>query len=70
MCWLPFETRSRPSSETALPTALTYRQLVADVATKVATASKEGGILGFGGVAVSPAEQAALDQLRSVIGER
>jgi len=50
--------------------APTYRQLVADVATKVATASKEGGILGFGGVAVSPAEQAALDQLRSVIGER
>jgi len=50
--------------------APTYRQLVADVATKVANASKEGGILGFGGVAVSPAEQAALDQLRSVIGER
>ena len=50
--------------------APTYRQLVADVATKVAHASKEGGILGFGGVAVSPAEQAALDQLRSVIGER
>jgi hypothetical protein len=50
--------------------APTYRQLVADVATKVANASKEGGILGFGGVAVSPAEQAALDQLRGVIGER
>jgi uncharacterized protein DUF937 len=49
--------------------ASTYRQLVADVATKVANASKEGGILGFGGVAVSPAEQAALDQLRSVIGK-
>jgi hypothetical protein len=50
--------------------APTYRQLVADVATKVANASKEGGILGFGGVAVSPAEQAALDQLRSVIEHR
>jgi len=50
--------------------APTYRQLVADVATKVANASKEGGILGFGGVAVSPAEQAALDQLRTVIGGR
>ena len=49
--------------------ASTYRQLVADVATKVANASKEGGILGFGGVAVSPAEQAALDQLRSVISK-
>ena len=50
--------------------APTYRQLVADVATKVANASKEGGILGFGGVAVSPAEQAALDQLKSVIEHR
>src|SRR5262249_40348199 len=30
-----------------------YKQLVTDVATKVANASKEGGILGFGGVAVS-----------------
>jgi hypothetical protein len=50
--------------------APTYKQLVADVATKVANASKEGGILGFGGVAVSPKEQAALDQLRSVIEKR
>jgi uncharacterized protein DUF937 len=49
--------------------ASTFKQFVADVATKVANASKEGGILGFGGVAVSPKEQAALDQLQSIIGK-
>lgn len=47
-----------------------FRQLVADVANKVANASKEGGILGIGGTLVSEAEQKALDQINSVIGRR
>ena len=47
-----------------------FRQLVADVATKVANASKEGGVLGFGGTLVSESEQKALDQINSVTGRR
>jgi hypothetical protein len=47
-----------------------FRQLVADVANKVANASKEGGILGIGGTLVSESEQKALDQINSVTGKR
>ena len=47
-----------------------FRQLVADVANKVANASKEGGILGIGGTVVSEGEQKALDQINSVTGRR
>ena len=47
-----------------------FRQLVADVANKVANASKEGGVLGFGGTLVSEGEQKALDQINSVTGRR
>jgi hypothetical protein len=47
-----------------------FRQLVADVANKVANASKEGGILGIGGTLVSESEQKALDQINSVTGRR
>jgi len=50
--------------------ASNFRKFVADVATRVAGASKEGGFLGIGGTAVSPAEQAALEQVRSAIGDR
>lgn len=50
--------------------APTFRRLLADVATRVASASKEGGILGFGGTLVSPAEQAAIDEINAVIGNR
>jgi hypothetical protein len=50
--------------------ASNFRRLVADVATSVANASKEGGFLGIGGTLVSSSEQAALDQLRTVIGDR
>jgi len=46
-----------------------FRRLVADVATRVANASKEGGILGIGGTRVSTAEQAALDAVRTVTGQ-
>jgi len=48
----------------------TYRRLVADVASQVASASREGGVLRFGGTHASASERAALDQLRSVIGDR
>lgn len=47
-----------------------FRQLVSDVANKVANASKEGGILGIGGTLVSESEQKALDQINSVTGRR
>lgn len=38
------------------------------VAEKTANASNEGGFLGFGGVAVSDAEKAALDQIAAALG--
>ena len=44
-----------------------YRKLLYGVAEKVANASKEGGILGFGGKAVSAAEQSFLDDLQNTI---
>jgi hypothetical protein len=44
-----------------------YRRLLYGVADKVANSSREGGILGFGGKAVSTAEQSFLDQLQSTI---
>jgi hypothetical protein len=44
-----------------------YRKLLYGLAEKVAHASREGGILGFGGKAVSAAEQSFLDQLQNTI---
>jgi hypothetical protein len=44
-----------------------YRKLLYDVAEKVANASREGGILGFGGKAVSAAEQSFLDDLQNTL---
>ena len=44
-----------------------YRNLLYGLAEKVANASREGGILGFGGKAVSAAEQSFLDQLQNTI---
>jgi hypothetical protein len=44
-----------------------YRKLLYGLAEKVANASREGGILGFGGKAVSAAEQSFLDDLQSTI---
>lgn len=44
-----------------------YRKLLYGVAEKVANSSREGGFLGFGGKAVSAAEQSFLDQLQSTI---
>ena len=45
----------------------TYRKLLYGVAEKVANASREGGILGFGGKAVSAAEQSFLDDLQNTV---
>jgi hypothetical protein len=45
-----------------------YGRLLVDVATRVAEASKEGGILGFGGTRVSEEEQRAIDEIRAAVG--
>jgi hypothetical protein len=44
-----------------------YRKLLYGLADKVANASREGGILGFGGKAVSAAEQSFLDELQDTV---
>jgi hypothetical protein len=44
-----------------------YRRLLYGVAEMVANAAKEGGFLGFGGKAVSAAEQRFLDDLQNTI---
>jgi hypothetical protein len=48
--------------------APSYAKLLIEVATKTAEASKEGGFLGIGGTLVSPEEQAAIDELKSLVG--
>lgn len=45
-----------------------FRQWLYDTARKAAEAGKEGGFLGFGGTAVSDAEQAALADLAATLG--
>jgi hypothetical protein len=44
-----------------------YRKLLYGLAERVANASREGGFLGFGGKAVSAAEQSFLDDLQNTI---
>ena len=44
-----------------------YRKFLYRLAEKVANASREGGVLGFGGKAVSAAEQSFLDDLQNTI---
>ena len=44
-----------------------YRKFLYDLAEMVANASREGGFLGFGGKAVSAAEQSFLDDLQNTI---
>jgi hypothetical protein len=46
-----------------------YRSFVLDVADAAARAHKEGGFIGIGGKEISDSEQAALDELRSILGE-
>lgn len=45
-----------------------YRQWVMEIATDVASAAKEGGFLGFGGTAISEAEQQTLDAVSAALG--
>jgi hypothetical protein len=45
-----------------------YRRFVLAVAQAAAEAHKEGGFVGIGGKQVSAQEQAALDEIRSVLG--
>ena len=45
-----------------------YKQFILDLAHRVASAKKEGGVLGIGGKEVSEAEQAALDEISTALG--
>lgn len=47
-----------------------YRRLVVEGARAVASAHKEGGVLGIGGRPVSDAEQATIDRLVEAVGSR
>ena len=47
--------------------AKAYKQMIMGVAEKAATASKEGGFLGFGGVLVSNAEQSFLNEVKGAL---
>jgi len=44
-----------------------YRDWVYELAEKVAAAAREGGVLGFGGVRISPEEQALLGELKTAL---
>jgi len=48
--------------------AQAYKEFVVAVAEAVASANREGGIVGIGGKPVSDNEQAALDEIRSTLG--
>ena len=47
-----------------------YKQFVIDLAQRVASAKKEGGVLGMGGKEISDNEQAALDEIASTLDVR
>ena len=47
-----------------------YKEWLLRISRDVADASKEGGFLGFGGVAVSDAEKATLSEIQSALGVR
>jgi hypothetical protein len=47
---------------------LAIKQWIYGIGQKVAAASNEGGFLGFGGTAVSDAEQTALGELAAILG--
>jgi hypothetical protein len=49
--------------------AAAYRQMIVDLATNVAGATKEGGFLGFGGQQVTEEEQAAIQAVASAAGQ-
>jgi hypothetical protein len=50
--------------------AAAYKAWLLHIANNVAEASKEGGFLGFGGVAVSEAEKATLAEIAAALGTR
>jgi hypothetical protein len=45
-----------------------YRQWLTDIATTVCAAARSGGVLGFAGTAISPAERRFLDELSRSLG--
>ena len=47
-----------------------YKQFIVDMAQRVASAKKEGGVLGIGGKEISDAEQVALEEIASTLGVR
>jgi hypothetical protein len=48
--------------------AAAYKSWLVEIANDVAEASKEGGFLGFGGIAVSDTEKATLSEIANVLG--
>lgn len=48
--------------------ATAYKQWIVDITTQVAQAAKEGTILGFGGVPVSPVERTLLHDIAHALG--
>ncbi|MEJ7876710.1 MAG: hypothetical protein WKF62_08620 [Solirubrobacterales bacterium] len=47
-----------------------YKQFIVDLAQRVASAKKEGGVLGIGGKEISDAEQVALEEIASTLDVR
>lgn len=58
---------SRLLDEKAGPDAAAFKAWLGGIAERVAAASKEGGFLGFGGVAVSDAEKATLEEVAAAL---
>jgi hypothetical protein len=50
--------------------AAAFKESLLHVSTNVAEASKEGGFLGFGGIAVSDAAKATLSEIKTVLNPR
>jgi hypothetical protein len=50
--------------------AAAFKNWLSEISRGVAEASKEGGFLGFGGVAVSDAEKATLAEIAGALGTR
>ncbi len=47
-----------------------YKQFIVDMAQRVASAKKEGGVLGIGGKEISDNEQVVLEEIASTLGVR
>jgi hypothetical protein len=56
------ETHAEPGDVDA------YKNFIIELARKVASAKKEGGVLGIGGKPISDKEQAALDEIAQTLG--